>query len=204
MAFVETLEDGAVDDPEHNRRFLGVIRRNAERMRALIGDILELSLIESGKVSIDPRKVDVSAMVGEVFSSLSSAAQLRGIELSNELPHGSTAFADPTRLEQMLTNLIDNAVKFNRENGRVTVRMEKRDKTDVITVEDTGEGIPAEHLDRIFERFYRADRGRTREVGGTGLGLAIVKHLARLHNGEVSVRSELGRGTAFSIELPAK
>jgi two-component system phosphate regulon sensor histidine kinase PhoR len=204
MAFVETLEDGAVDDPEHNRRFLGVIRRNAERMRALIGDILELSLIESGKVSIDPRKVDVSAMVGEVFSSLSSAAQLRGIELSNELPRGSTAFADPTRLEQMLTNLIDNAVKFNRENGRVTVRMEKRDKTDVITVEDTGEGIPAEHLDRIFERFYRADRGRTREVGGTGLGLAIVKHLARLHNGEVSVRSVLGGGSSFSIELPAK
>jgi signal transduction histidine kinase len=107
------------------------------------------------------------------------------------------------RLEQMLTNLVDNAIKFNRLGGSVTVSLEKRPEKDRITVSDTGEGIQAAHLPRIFERFYRVDRGRTREVGGTGLGLAIVKHLARLHGGEISISSALGQGTAFTIELPA-
>jgi two-component system, OmpR family, phosphate regulon sensor histidine kinase PhoR len=106
------------------------------------------------------------------------------------------------RLEQMLTNLIDNAIKFNRENGSVSVTFSESNGKHVISVIDTGEGVVPENLQRIFERFYRIDRGRTREVGGTGLGLAIVKHLARLHGGEVFVSSTLGRGTTFSIELP--
>jgi two-component system phosphate regulon sensor histidine kinase PhoR len=106
------------------------------------------------------------------------------------------------RLEQMLTNLIDNAVKFNRESGSVTVSFARNDARDLINVADTGEGISNEHLQRIFERFYRTDRARSREIGGTGLGLAIVKHLARLHGGEISVASNLGKGTVFSIELP--
>lgn len=204
MAFVETLEDDAIDDADNNRRFLGVIRRNAERMHALVADISELSMIESGKVSVDMKHVDLSLMVDEVFSSLSSAAGNRGIELLNEVPPTARVYADPARLEQMLTNLIDNAIKFNRENGRVTVNFENRGEFDAISVGDTGEGLSSEHLERVFERFYRADRGRTREVGGTGLGLAIVKHLARLHGGEVSVRSALGRGTTFFVEIPAK
>lgn len=204
MAFVETLEDGAIDDRENNRRFLGVIRRNAERMHALIADILELSLIESGKVSIAPKHLDLSSAVNEVFSALSSAAAVRGVALVNRIPAEMRVFADPVRAEQMLTNLIDNAVKFNRENGSVTVGLERHGKTDTVSVSDTGEGIAPEHLERIFERFYRVDRGRSREVGGTGLGLAIVKHLARLHGGEISVRSALGRGTTFFIEIPVK
>ena len=204
MAFVETLEDGAIEDLENNRRFLAVIRRNAERMHALIADILELSLIESGNISVEIKSVNVSTLVDEVFSSLSSSAAARGVTLHNDVPASSRALADPARLEQMLTNLIDNAIKFNRENGKVTVGMEKRGEFDVVSVADTGEGISPDHLERIFERFYRADRGRTREVGGTGRGLAIVKHLARLHGGEISVRSELGRGTTFFIEIPAK
>jgi two-component system, OmpR family, phosphate regulon sensor histidine kinase PhoR len=204
MAFVETLEDGAIDDKENNRRFLGVIRRNAERMRALIADILELSLIESGNVSVDLKYVPLAPIVDEIFAALSSNAKTHNITLINEITTGSTVFADPVRLEQMLTNLIDNAIKFNREQGKVTTTFEKRGDVGVISVVDTGEGIPAEHLQRIFERFYRADRGRTRDIGGTGLGLAIVKHLARLHGGEISVRSSLGRGTTFSIEIPAK
>jgi two-component system phosphate regulon sensor histidine kinase PhoR len=104
----------------------------------------------------------------------------------------------------MLTNLIDNAIKFNRDNGSVAINCKRLGQVDIISVADTGEGISPEHQERIFERLYRADRGRTRDIGGTGLGLAIVKHLARLHGGEISVRSELGRGTTFSIELPAK
>jgi two-component system phosphate regulon sensor histidine kinase PhoR len=122
-------------------------------------------------------------------------------------------WADARRLEQMLTNLVENGIKFNRTNGTVSIRYEK--KTDagstaasvggqrsLVIVEDTGEGIPAQHLERLFERFYRVDRARSREMGGTGLGLAIVKHLARAHGGEVSVTSELGGGSTFTIELP--
>ncbi|MDI1242828.1 MAG: ATP-binding protein [bacterium] len=203
MAFVETLEDGAIDDGENNRRFLSVIRRNAERMHVLIADILELSLIESGNVSIDKSHVRVAHLVSEIFDSLSAKALQREIILSHDIDPEGRVCADLGRLEQMLTNLIDNAIKFNRTSGSVEVTLKQTNGRSVISVADTGEGIMSEHLGRIFERFYRLDRGRTREVGGTGLGLAIVKHLSRLHGGEVSVESELGRGTVFHIELPA-
>ena len=203
MAFVETLEDGAIDDRDNNRRFLGVIRRNAERMHDLIADILELSLIESGKVSIEKRAVKLADMTNEVFTYLSVKAAEREIALVNAVPPEMTIAGDSARLEQMLINLIDNAIKFNRRCGTVTVRAERLGSMDQISVTDTGEGIMPEHLARIFERFYRIDRARSREIGGTGLGLAIVKHLARLHGGEVSVSSELSLGTTFCIELPA-
>jgi len=202
MAFVETLEDGAIDDKENNRRFLGVIRRNAERMHGLIADILELSMIESGNVFIEVKQVRLFNLVEDVFAALSSKAAARQIKLVNKIEEGIKVAADPVRLEQMLTNLIDNGIKFNRPGGSVTVEIERNGSTNSIAITDTGEGILTEHLQRIFERFYRADRGRTREVGGTGLGLAIVKHLARLHGGEVSVTSALSRGTTFVIELP--
>ncbi len=203
MAFVETLDDGAIDDKDNNRRFLGVIRRNAERMHELIADILELSMIESGNVSIETKQVRLKNLVEEVFTALSSRAAEREIGLVNRIAPAATAFADPVRLEQMLTNLIDNAIKFNRPGGSVTVTAADSDEKSSISVADTGEGILPDHLPRVFERFYRADRGRTREVGGTGLGLAIVKHLARLHGGEVSVASTPSEGTVFTIELPA-
>ena len=202
LAFVETLEDGAIDDSENNRRFLGVIRRNAERMHELIADILELSLIESGNVSIDARSVGLRGLVDEVFIALSSTAADRDIELINQVDPEAKAHADPIRLEQMLTNLIDNAIKFNRLGGSVKVVTEEQSARTLIGVIDTGEGILPEHLPRVFERFYRADRGRSREIGGTGLGLAIVKHLAKLHGGEVSVRSVPSEGSIFTIELP--
>jgi two-component system phosphate regulon sensor histidine kinase PhoR len=202
MAFVETLEDGAINDEENNRRFLGVIRRNAERMHNLIDDILELSLIESGSVSVQFREVKVSPLVEEVFTSLSSKASEREITLINEIPGDTIVRADSVRLEQMITNLVDNAIKFNRRGGSVTIGFERREAFDTISVSDTGEGITSDQLGRIFERFYRADRARSREIGGTGLGLAIVKHLAKLHGGEVTVTSELTQGTKFQIELP--
>lgn len=202
MAFVETLEDGAIDDTENNRRFLGVIRRNAERMHDLIADILELSMIESGTVSIETKQVRLRNLVEEVFTALSSQAMERDVALVNRIAADAKATADPVRLEQMLTNLIDNAIKFNRTGGNVTLSAVESEEKVAISVADTGEGIQADHLPRVFERFYRADRGRSREVGGTGLGLAIVKHLARLHGGEVSVVSTPGQGTSFTIELP--
>ena len=201
LAFVETLEDGAIDDPRDGRRFVSIIRRNAERMHTLIEDILELSAIESGITQVEPARLRLSPAVQEAMGALSAKAAARGVGLVNEVAAEAVVTADPRRLEQMLLNLIDNAIKFSRAGGRVVVTHEAGEQ-DRVSVTDTGEGIPAEHLPRIFERFYRVDRARSREMGGTGLGLAIVKHLARAHGGEVSVRSDTGEGSTFTIELP--
>jgi two-component system phosphate regulon sensor histidine kinase PhoR len=202
LAFVETLEDGAVEDAENNRRFLAVIRRNAERMHNLIDDILELSAIEAGTASVKPAPVRLYALADHVTTALAARADARRVLLRNEISPEATVFADARRLEQMLTNLIDNAIKFNRENGTVTITHEIAGERDRISIRDTGDGIPAEHLKRIFERFYRVDRARSRDMGGTGLGLAIVKHLALAHGGEVGVHSTPGEGSTFIIELP--
>ena len=203
IAFVETLEDGALNDPENGRHFLSIIRKNATRMHNLIDDILELSAIEAGNVTVEPVDVRLYAVVTDVMTSLAARADVRGIKICNEVPNEAIVFADARRLEQMLTNLIDNAIKFNREGGTVTIKYEKGAR-DRISVIDTGDGIPAEHIERIFERFYRVDRARSRALGGTGLGLAIVKHLARAHGGEVMVQSQIGEGSTFIIDLPPK
>lgn len=203
LAFVETLENGAFEDPDNNRRFLATIRRNAERMNSLIADILELSLIEAGKVTISAIPVRLHDLTDEVFTNMSAKAKDREISLVNNVSVAIHPIADPGRLEQMLINLVDNAIKFNRHGGSVTVSADQTASGVAVSVTDTGEGIVPEHLDRLFERFYRVDRARSRAIGGTGLGLAIVKHLARLHGGEVSVRSTLSDGTTFRIELPS-
>jgi len=201
IALSETLEAGAIDDAANNRRFLSIIQKNAARMHRLIDDILELSAIEAGNVKLHPERVAIRTLIDDVISSLSAVAASRNIGVRNMVPGEAEVLADPHRLMQMLTNLIDNAIKFNREGGSVSVtfRAEERDR---IIVTDSGEGIPSHHLDRLFERFYRVDRARSRELGGTGLGLAIVKHLARSHGGEVTVRSQFGEGSEFTIELP--
>lgn len=201
MALAETLEAGAIDDQEHNRRFLSIIQKNAARMHRLIADILELSAIEAGNVKVQPEVVHLRPLVEDIVGSLSAAAATRAIAVSNFVQPDVRVFADPHRLLQMLTNLIENAIKFNRPGGSVSISYDSNNE-DRISVEDTGEGIPAHHLDRLFERFYRVDRARSRELGGTGLGLAIVKHLTRAHGGEVTVESRFGEGTKFTIELP--
>jgi two-component system phosphate regulon sensor histidine kinase PhoR len=202
ITFVETLEDVGADDRENTARFLAVIRRNAERMNVLIKDILELSAIEAGTVAVEPAQVRLSSLVGECFTALASRADARGVKLLNDVSRDVFVRADARRLEQMLTNLVDNAVKYTREGGEVRVSHEREGARDRVHVADTGEGIAAEHLPRIFERFYRVDSARSRDMGGTGLGLAIVKHLARAHGGEATARSEPGRGSTFTLELP--
>lgn len=213
LTFVETLEEGAIDDPDNNRRFLNIIRRNAARMHTLINDILELSAIESGSVGVEIKPVRLHSLINDCFTALESRAAPRHIKLHNKVAPETRVNADPRHLEQMLTNLIDNAIKFNREGGRVTIEHTVVEQTsddnshiarDRITVTDTGDGISAEHIERIFERFYRIDRARSRDLGGTGLGLAIVKHLARMNGGEARVTSTLGAGSTFAIELPQK
>ncbi len=201
LAFVETLESGALDDTENSRRFLSIIRKNATRMQDLIDDILELSAIEAGNVDVHAEEIELNPLTHDVITSLDAKATSRGITVSNRVSPGTVVVADPRRLEQMLTNLVDNAIKFNRDGGRVTIGCELGARTRIL-VQDTGEGIPGQHLERLFERFYRVDRARSREMGGTGLGLAIVKHLARAHGGEVKVTSELGFGSVFEIDLP--
>ncbi|HKP37084.1 MAG TPA: ATP-binding protein [Pyrinomonadaceae bacterium] len=202
MALAETLETGALDDAGNNRRFLSIIQKNAKRMQHLIDDILELSAIEAGNVSVNPEVIQLRSLVEDVVSTLSSPAAARNISVHNLIESDAKVFADPHRLMQMLTNLIDNAIKFNRDEGTVTIAFERAQR-DRITVTDTGEGLAGQHIDRVFERFYRVDRARSRELGGTGLGLAIVKHLARAHQGEVTVSSRVGEGTQFTIELPS-
>jgi two-component system, OmpR family, phosphate regulon sensor histidine kinase PhoR len=201
LAFVETLQNGALEDTESSQRFLSIIGKNASRMHGLIDDILELTAIEGGNVQLRLQSVDLRAAVNEVISSLEDKATAQDIVLSNEVPAGVMVTADKSRFERMLTNLIDNGIKFGRERGSVTIKYESGER-DKILVEDDGEGIPAQHLERLFERFYRVDRARSRDMGGTGLGLAIVKHLALLHRGEVTVMSELGKGTTFTVHLP--
>jgi two-component system phosphate regulon sensor histidine kinase PhoR len=214
LAFIETLEAGAIDDKEASLRFLSIIRRNATRMHELIDDTLELSAIESGGVRVRAELVELAPIVNDVIASLAAKASAQGIVVTNAVAGDAMVYADARRLEQMLTNLVENAIKFNRENGTVTISYEEDAEVEAtqrspvarrrskIMVQDSGEGIPAQHLARLFERFYRADRARSREMGGTGLGLAIVKHLARAHGGEVTVTSELGKGSIFTIELP--
>ena len=201
IAFVETLETSAMDDPESRQRFLSIIRRNASRMQGIIDDISELNAIEGGNVQLKAGPVDLYGLVDEVCASLAVKASAQKVMLRNDVPPEVIVNADERRLEQMLTNLIDNGIKFSGENGTVTISHEggRRDR---ILVQDDGDGIPSQHLERLFERFYRVDRARSRDMGGTGLGLAIVKHLALLHGGEVTVASELGKGTTFTIHLP--
>ena len=220
LAFVETLESGAIEDHEARNRFLPIIRKSAIRMQHLIDDILELSAIEAGIVQVSAEPLELHSIVNDVVSSLAAKADAEGIEVINAAPSDAMVYADARRLEQMLTNLVDNAIKFNRPNGQVSIKHESVAfvdgeragggrpssvirPSDRIIVEDTGEGIPSQHLERLFERFYRVDRARSREMGGTGLGLAIVKHLALAHGGEVTVESKLGKGSTFTIELPS-
>ena len=170
-------------------------------MNNLINDILELSAIEGGAVKVEVGPLPLRALVNDVVTALARRAEHRRVALRNEVAADAIVCGDARRLEQMLTNLVDNAIKFNREGGSVTIRHERGER-DRIAVADTGDGIPPEHATRVFERFYRVDRARSRELGGTGLGLAIVKHLARAQNGEVSVQSTPGEGSTFVIELP--
>lgn len=202
IAFVETLEEGGLEDEANNRHFLKVILKNAQRMKELIDDFSELTSIEAREITLDLKPIDIGSLVDDTVASFSAQTVNQSIEISNDVQAGSTVVADVLRLQQMLTNLIDNAIKFNKEAGSITISFERGPENDVIRVQDTGEGILKEHQQRIFERFYRVDRARAREIGGTGLGLAIVKHLARLHNGEVTVKSTASVGTTFSISLP--
>jgi two-component system, OmpR family, phosphate regulon sensor histidine kinase PhoR len=201
--YVETLLDGARDNPEVATRFLQTIDRNADRLRLLIEDLLSISELESGRVKLNLRPVAISPLIAKVLEDFKGRAAARNVRLVNNAPD-LRVHADRDRLEQVLGNLVDNAIKYGRGEGTVTVGGRGLGGGQIeISVQDDGPGIPPEALERIFERFYRVDKARSREQGGTGLGLAIVKHLVQCHGGRVWATNEPGRGAAFHFLLPA-
>jgi two-component system phosphate regulon sensor histidine kinase PhoR len=201
--YVETLLDGAKDNPEVAVKFLQTIDRNARRLDLLIQDLLAISKLESGQMKLDRQAVALRPIVDEMFGSFKERAAGRGVKFASTLPE-LVAHADPDRLQQVFANLLDNAVKYGRDGGAVTVSARRTEQDMIeVAVQDDGPGIPAEALERVFERFYRLDKARSREQGGTGLGLAIVKHIVQNHGGKVWVKSELGRGATFFFTLPA-
>lgn len=201
--YVETLIDGAREDPAVALRFLQTIARHTDRLTYLIEDLLTISQLESGAAALSPSQVRLRDLVARTLEDLAAHATGRRMALANEVPEGLVARADGDRVMQVLMNLVDNAIKYGRFEGRVVVDGRDAGGEFVeIRVTDDGPGIPKEAIGRLFERFYRMDRDRSRDTGGTGLGLAIVKHIVQSHGGEVRVESESGRGTTFRFTLP--
>jgi two-component system, OmpR family, phosphate regulon sensor histidine kinase PhoR len=201
---VETVRGAAAGDAEATAHFLEMIERNAERLQRLVEDLLDLSRIESREFKLAPEPVALQPVIERALQPFSGRAVTRWVRLVTDVPEGvPPARADRRALEQVLTNLVDNATKYCSEGATVTVRATRAGAQVRIAVADTGPGIEARHLGRLFERFYRVDTGRSRELGGTGLGLSIVKHLVEAMDGTVVVESEVGVGSTFAVTLPA-
>jgi two-component system phosphate regulon sensor histidine kinase PhoR len=200
--YVETLLDGAKDNPEVAARFLQTIQRNSERLQFLIEDLLTISELESGRLKMNLQSVHLQPLVDKVFEDFRAQARTKSVTLTNQVPD-LMARADSDRLQQVLGNLVSNAIKYGRGEGQIEVGARAVNGAIEIYLQDDGPGIPPEALERVFERFYRIDKARSREQGGTGLGLSIVKHIVQSHGGKVWARSELGKGTTFFFTLPA-
>ena len=201
--YVETLINGAKDDPNVATRFLKTIEKHADRLTYLIDDLLTISRLESGQIVLNLQKVELRSVAEDVMEDLQSRAGYKKVNLENQVPDDVVVRADADRVQQVIFNLVDNAIKYGRPEGRVWINARLADgQFAEVSVRDNGPGIPPDSIDRVFERFYRADKARSREQGGTGLGLSIVKHIVQSHGGEVRVESELGQGTTFFFTLP--
>jgi two-component system phosphate regulon sensor histidine kinase PhoR len=201
QAAAETIRTAAQDDPSVIPRFASQLEREAARLSRIVSDLLDLSRLESGS-ELD-EAVAFDAIVRDESERFEGTAAEAGVALSIAASNVPRVRGSARDLALLVRNLVDNAIRYTRPGGRVDVGLSIRDGQVILTVEDTGLGIPTRDLPRIFERFYRVDRARSRETGGTGLGLSIVKHIVENHGGAVDVRSELGRGTAFEVRLPA-
>jgi two-component system phosphate regulon sensor histidine kinase PhoR len=197
---VETLLEEEED--QRKRQFLEKALRRVEQMQNLVEDLLTLTKLESGRERLNLSEFKVRELVEEVYDSLEQEFVKREVSFENLVSEDFKMFADRQKLFLLLRNLIDNAVKYNKRGGKVWVRAKKEGNKQVLEVEDTGIGIPPEHVPFIFERFYRVDKGRSKEVGGTGLGLSIVKHIVFLHGGEIRVHSKPEEGSRFSVIIP--
>ena len=205
QGYIHTLIDGAINDPEVNIRFLTKAGKSADRLSDLVADLLAISQLESGELVMETERFDINSLVKDVFEQLEVRAKERNVTLN--IKDGCNkpffVFADRYRIRQVLVNLIGNGIKYGNDNGIVTAAYYDMDENILIEIADNGDGIAQEHLPRIFERFYRVDKSRSRESGpgGTGLGLAIVKHIIEAHDQTINVRSNVGEGTTFSFTL---
>jgi two-component system phosphate regulon sensor histidine kinase PhoR len=201
QGYLHTLIDGAMDDPEVNTRFLDKAAKSADRLSDLVADLLAISQLESGELTMDVERFDINSLVKDVYEQLSNKKVQLLIKDGCNQPF--YVYADRYRIRQVLVNLINNSIKYGKEGGATTAAYYDMDENLLIEIADNGPGIEQEHLNRIFERFYRIDKSRSREgkEGGTGLGLAIVKHIIEAHRQSVNVRSSVGVGTTFGFTL---
>jgi two-component system, OmpR family, phosphate regulon sensor histidine kinase PhoR len=203
--YIEVLLDEPETPSEELARILSIMERHSKRLQRLVDDLLSLAQLESSRARLELSDVRVDELFNNLIRDWKEKLAAKNLKVIVDLTlEALTLRADGTRLEEVLYNLLDNAVKFSRENGQIHLRATSRGSDMVLSVADSGLGIGKEHLPRIFERFYRADKARSRELGGTGLGLAIVKHIAQLHGGRVEAESELGRGTTIRVVLPLR
>ena len=203
QGFIHTLIDGAKEDPKTLDRFLNRAAKSIDGLDALVRDLVTLSQVEKGDLKMHFEEIDLKHITEEIFEQLENKAQNRKVTLKVKPKDLGKAIvtADKQRITQVLTNLIDNGIKYGREQGKIIVEIEEEKKHFHVSVEDDGPGIPPEHLARIFERFYRVDKSRSRDTGGTGLGLAIVKHILNAHNSKITVTSKIDKGTRFGFKL---
>ncbi|MBO0937093.1 two-component sensor histidine kinase [Fibrella sp. HMF5335] len=204
QGFIHTLIDGAVDDEYVRDKFLAKAARSLDGLDALVQDLVALSQLETGELRMHFDRVDIRHITDEIFEQLESVAQARKTTFRLKTPLTGPVWvrADKQRITQVMTNLIQNAVKYGNDGGKVVVTLEDEGKKHLlVTVKDDGPGIPPEHLSRIFERFYRVEKSRSKEQGGTGLGLAIVKHILNAHKSKITVLSRLDKGTEFRFKL---
>lgn len=204
--FIETLAGGAHKNEDERMEFLGIIEKHANRLEAIIEDLLSLSRIEEGKKhsTIEYKLTSIQELVLKSMSNCSEKAETKRIKLHYKKTDNDSLKINPSLMEQALTNLIDNAIKYSSENSMVTISTGTKENEYYFEIKDEGSGIGKDHLNQLFERFYRVDKARSRDVGGTGLGLAIVKHIAQAHNGYVTVSSKEGIGSTFTIFFPKK
>jgi len=204
VGFVETLLEGAKDSPEELDQFLEIISRQAGRLAAIIDDLLTLSRLESAPLDeiLDLSEQNLEEILESCYQICRARADEKQISLTYECPVSIHIFADRSLLTQAVVNLVDNAIKYSRANTRVVIRGSETGAGVQIAVEDNGPGIDEQHVERLFERFYRVDKARSRKLGGTGLGLAIVKHIVSVHGGQVKVETRIGKGSTFIILLP--
>jgi two-component system phosphate regulon sensor histidine kinase PhoR len=201
--YAETLLEGALEDKDNAKEFISIIYHDSNRLATLINDLLDLSKIESGKMKMSFVALDPVSLIKSAVKVIENQAKAKSIALKFDIPTSlPKIMVDETRFSQVMINLLDNAIKYSSERGSTTISAKIVDNALQIDISDTGLGISEKDLPRIFERFYRVDKARSRELGGTGLGLSIVKHVVQAHGGQVWVKSELGLGSTFSFTIP--
>jgi two-component system phosphate regulon sensor histidine kinase PhoR len=205
QGYIDTLLNGGLEDPTINVDYLNKAEKSIDRLINIIDDLEAITQMESGELLLDIDNFDIAYLCKDIYAALELNASKRNIklELAKRYDKPVTVRADKFRIRQVMVNLITNSIKYGKDNGTTLITLSYMNDDVIIETSDNGDGIPAKHLPRIFERFYRIDKGRSREQGGTGLGLAIVKHIIEAHQKSIKVESDIGKGTKFTFSLPA-